>query len=217
MPDELTLERAAAIWDEFTRQFIALSPTVRFATAQSPAEREAIYRARYAEVIREGWAQPGDLPDGLERDEYDEGALHMIGWEGGRIVIVGRLVFPSPDHPLPTEAAYGLEIAPRLQVVDTGRAILLQPSRSDPQHRLFLGLMSFAWQEMRARGFCHVCAAMTGSMLRLYRLMGIHWDVLGEARPYWGELRYPCRYDLVRTVQAYMPHRERYFGSPADR
>ena len=67
---------------------------------------------------------------------------------------------------------------------------------SDAQHKLFLGLMSFAWQAMRARGYCHVCAAMTGSMLRLYRLMGIHWQVLGEPRPYWGEQRYPCRYDL---------------------
>jgi N-acyl-L-homoserine lactone synthetase len=211
MPDDLTLERAAEIWDEFTQRFVLLSPTVRFAAAQSPDELEAVYRARYDEVIRQGWATPEDLPDGLERDEYDDQAFHMIGWEDKSMVIVGRLVFPSPDRPLPTEAAYDLAVAPHGQVVDTGRAILLQPDRSDPQHKLFLGLMSFAWQEMRGRGFCHVCAAMTGSMLRLYRLMGIHWTVLGEARPYWGEQRFPCQYDLVKTVQAFLPHRERFF------
>jgi N-acyl-L-homoserine lactone synthetase len=204
MSADLTVARAAEIWDDYTRRFIQLSPTVRFTAAQSPEEREAIYRARYAEVIEQGWATPESMPDGVERDEYDDHALLMVGWEDEQMVIVARLVFPSPDRPLPTEAAYNLEIAPRQQVVDTGRAILLRGDRSDPQHKLFLGLMGYAWQEMRARGYCHVCAAMTASMLRLYRLMGIHWQVLGEPRPYWGQPRYPCKYDLVKTVESFM-------------
>ncbi len=216
MPGDLTVDRAADIWDDFTRQFILLNPTIRFAAAQSSEERQAIYRARYAEVLRQGWATPADLPDGVECDEYDDQALHMVGWEGEHMIITGRLVFPSPERPLPTEAAYDLEIAPAQQVVDTGRAILLRPKRSDPQHKLFLGLMGYAWQEMRARGYCNVCAAMTSSMLRLYRLMGIHWQVLGEPRPYWGEMRYPCKYDLLQTVRTFMKHRQRYFGDSED-
>ncbi|MBN1451584.1 MAG: hypothetical protein JW963_11265 [Anaerolineales bacterium] len=204
MPDELTVDQATEIWDDFTRKFIQLSPTVRFAAAQSTSERETIYRARYAEVIRKGWAKPEDLPDGIERDDYDDQALHIIGWEDNNMLITGRVVFPSPDRPLPTEAEYNLEIAPPQQVVDTGRAILIHWERSDAQHKLFLGLMSFAWQEMRARGYCHVCATMTSSMLRLYRLMGIHWHMLGDAHPYWGEQRYPCKYDLVKTVQSFL-------------
>lgn len=204
MSDDLTLERAAEIWDDFTRRFIALSPNVRFTLAQLPEEREAIYRARYEAVIKKDWAKPRDMPDGIERDEYDDQALHLIGWEDDRMLILGRVVFPSPTRPLPTEAAFDLEIEPHQQVVDSGRIVLLQPNRSDNQHKLFLGLMSHAWQEMRARGYCHVCAAMTTSVLRLYRLMGIHWDVLGEPRLYWGKLRYPCKYDLVKTVQAFV-------------
>lgn len=204
MAEELTVDRAVAIWDEFTQQFMQRSPTVRFTTAHSPAEREAVYRARYAEVIQNGWAMPTDLPDGLERDAYDEDALHLVGWENERMLILGRLVFPSPERPLPTEAAYDLEIAPTQQVVDAGRAILLHAERSDVRHTLFLGLMSFAWQEMRARGYCQVCATMTRSMMRLYRLMGVHWQVLGEPRPYWNESRYPCQYDLIRTVQSFL-------------
>jgi N-acyl-L-homoserine lactone synthetase len=204
MTDDLTVARAAEMWDDFTRQFIRLSPTVRFTSAQLPEEWELIYRARYAQVLKQGWAKPEDMPDGIERDAYDDQALHLVGWEGEHMVIIGRLVFPSPRRPLPTEAAYDLEITPSQQVVDTGRAILLQTERSDEQHRLFLGLMGYAWQEMRARGFCHVCATMTAPMLRLYRMMGIHWQVLGEARLYWGELRHPCRYNLVKTVQTFM-------------
>lgn len=208
MSDDLTIERAAEIWDDFTTRFIALNPSVHFATAQSAAERDAIYRARYAEVIQKSWTQPEDLPEGVERDEYDDQALQLVGWEDERMVIIGRLVLPSPARPLPTEAAYNLEIAPPQQVVETGRGILLQPHRSDAQHKLFLGLMGFAWQEMRARGYCHVGAAMTSSMLRLYRMMGIHWQKLGEPREYWGETRYPCKYDLVRTVQSFLERQQ---------
>ncbi|MBN1563169.1 MAG: hypothetical protein JXA10_04975 [Anaerolineae bacterium] len=50
----------------------------------------------------------------------------------------------------------------------------------------------------------HVCATMSASMLRLYRMMGIRWRKLGDPRPYWGQPRYPCQYDLVRTVQAFL-------------
>jgi N-acyl-L-homoserine lactone synthetase len=208
MPDDLTLDRAAEIWDDFTRRFILQNPTVRFAAAQSPEEREAVYRARYTEVIEKGWARPEDLPDRIERDEYDDQALLMVGWEDERLVIVGRLVFPSPNRPLPTEAEFNLEIAPSQQVVDTGRAILLQADRGGAQHKLFLGLMGYAWQEMRARGYCHVCATMTASMLRLYRMMGIHWQTLGEPRLYWGKLRYPCKYNLVQTVQSFLKQQQ---------
>lgn len=206
--DTLTLEQAAAIWDNVTQQFMQLSPTVRFATAVRPEEHEAIYRARYAEVISKGWATPEDLPEGIERDAYDDTALHLVGWIEDEMVITGRVVLPSPDRPLPTEAAYDLVIAPQQQVVDTGRAILIQTERSDARHKLFLGLMGFAWQEMRARGFCHVCATMTASMLRMYRIMGIHWDVLGDPRPYWGQPRYPCKHDLVQTVQAHLKRQQ---------
>lgn len=216
MSDDLTAVRAADIWDDFTGQFISLNPTIRFAAARSTEEREAIYRARYAEVIRQGWATPADLPDGVERDDYDDQALHIVGWEDEHMIIIARLVFPSPERPLPTEAAYNLTITPAQQVVDTGRAILLQSERSEPQHKLFLGLMGYAWQEMRARGYCNVCAAMSSSMLRLYRLMGIHWQVLGEPLPYWGEMRYPCKYDLVQTVRSFMKHRQRYFKDSVD-
>jgi N-acyl-L-homoserine lactone synthetase len=208
MPDYLTPDRAAEIWDDFTRRFIRQNATVRFAAAQSPEQREAIYRARYVEVIGNDWAKPDDLPDGIECDEYDDQALHMVGWEDERMVITGRLVFPSPNRPLPTEAEFDLEIAPSQLVVDTGRAILLQTDRSDAQHKLFLGLMGYAWQEMRARGYRHVCATMTASMLRLYRMMGIHWQTLGEPRLYWGKQRYPCKYNLVKTVQAFMKYQE---------
>lgn len=216
MPDELTIARAAEIWDEFTQQFMALSPDIRWTTAQSAEERESIYRARYEEVIRQGWAAPEDMPDGLEHDEYDDEALQMAGWDGDQMIIVGRLAFPSTGRALPTEASYEIEIAPHGQVVDAGRAILLHADRSDPKHKLFLGLMSLAWHEMRARGYYHVCATMTRSMLRLYRLMGIHWVVLGEPRPYWGELRYPCKYDLVQTVQSFVKQRDRFFGGTAN-
>ena len=196
--------RAAEILDEFSQQFMQLSPHLRFAAAETPQEREAVYRARYAEVVRRGWAAPEDMPDGIERDEYDDDALHIVGWDGDVMMIIGRLVFPSPDRPLPTEAAYDLVIEPRQQVVDSGRAIRLQPDHGDSQHAMFLGLMSYAWQAMRERGYQHICGVMATSIFEMYKRMGIHWEVLGEPRSYWGEMRLPCKFDQVKTVESFL-------------
>jgi N-acyl-L-homoserine lactone synthetase len=204
MADDLTLEDAAKYWDDLTTQFMALSPDVRFAVAETPQEQEAVFRARYAEVVRRGWATAEDMPGGIERDEYDERAALLVGWHGDRMIMVGRLVFPSADGLLPTEASFNLKIEPHKQLVDAGRGLRLQPDLRDEAHTLFMGLMSFAWQVMRGRGYTHVCAAMSERMLGMYQMMGIHWDVLADPRPYWGEMRYPCKFDLLRTTRAFM-------------
>jgi hypothetical protein len=58
MSENFTVDRAAELWDDFARQFMQINPGIHFTTAQSPEEREAVYRARFAEVIRNGWAAP---------------------------------------------------------------------------------------------------------------------------------------------------------------
>ena len=203
MTEQLTELRAAEIWDGLCQQFIDLNPTIRFAPVQSPEDKEKVFKARYDEMIRRGWATQSDLPQGFERDVYDDEALHIAAWFEGRMLMIGRLVFPSTERPLPTEAAYDLKIEPYQQVVDAGRGIRLEASDKDIRHTLFFGLMSYAWQQVRARGYRQVCFTTAPPILKLYETMGIHVQVLGEPRLYAGQLRYPCKYDLLKTVQSF--------------
>jgi N-acyl amino acid synthase of PEP-CTERM/exosortase system len=110
--------------DAIAAQGLVIAAPIRFGVAQSAQEREATFRLRYEVSIERGYARPEELPDGLERDEYDDHAVHVVGWHGDRLATTARLVFPEPRSRLPTEAAFDVEIEPRGRVADMGRVIV---------------------------------------------------------------------------------------------
>lgn len=192
------IETAAALAkvDLLTRQIIAAAAPVSFGIARTAAEREAAFRLRYRVVLAAGWAQPEDFADGLERDVYDDAAIHILAWEGDALVGTTRLVLPVAGRPLPTEEVFGLTITARGRVADVGR-ICHAPDYRDLRYRVLRGLFSQTWIELRAHGGQEVCASMKASMLRVCRGMGVESALLGAARHYWGEARYPV---LIRPA-----------------
>ncbi len=200
--DEFAKLSPPLLWDRFAQHFLDMNEDVAFGVAETATELETVFRQRYSVVTENGWAQPSDYPDGLERDEYDARAIQIIGRNvQGDIIASGRVVLPVPNKQLPTEDFFHLIIEPKHQVVDVGRGIVTE---SDQRHVLFLGLMSQAWVEIRQRGFHEICGAMTPSMLRLYRMMDIPWIILGDKKSYWGEKRIPCKFDLTQTAKTYL-------------
>jgi N-acyl-L-homoserine lactone synthetase len=154
---------------------------------------------RYEVVVDQGWARPENLLSGLEQDGYDAQAIHLLGWDGQKAVATTRLVFPTAGKLLPTEVEFGLSVEPRGQVVDGARAIVAR-AYSDYQHRIFAGLLGYTWFEIQARGFSYLCGAAVPAMIRLCRSIGYQITVLGPARQYWGEKRYPLRFDVLESV-----------------
>ena len=201
MQPDSTLPGALDILDGMARHTLGLSPGLRFGLAQTPDELEAVFRLRYAEVIERGWAEPDTLSTGLERDAYDDGALQVVVWDGSQLAAITRLVLPQPDRLLPTEAAFDLRVEPQGRVVDAGRTVIAAPYRQDPRHRLLRGLIGQCWLEIRARGFADICAVLTLPIIRLYDSVGFHGTILGAPRPYWGEDRYPYRFDMIKTAE----------------
>jgi hypothetical protein len=61
-------------------------------------------------------------------------------------------------------------------------------------------LLGCSWFEIQARGFYYLCGVAVPAMIRLCRSIGYHITVLGPARPYWGENRYPLRFDVLESV-----------------
>ncbi|HEX9924384.1 MAG TPA: GNAT family N-acyltransferase [Anaerolineae bacterium] len=188
-----------AIADAIGTHFIASAAPIRFSVARSPGEREAAFRLRYDVVVGQGWASPETLRSGLEQDEYDAQAVHLLGWAGQDVIATTRLVFPTAGTLLPTEEEFELRVEPPGQVVDGGRAIVAR-AYSDVRHRIFAGLLGCSWFEIQARGFYYLCGAAVPAMIRLCRSIGYQISVLGPARPYWGEKRYPIRFDVPESV-----------------
>lgn len=191
---------ALAMIDIVAARGLALAAPIRFGVAESPEGREATYRLRYEVSIKQGYARSEDLAAGVEYDSYDDRALHVAGWDGDKLATTARLVFPEPGSSLPTEAAFDLEIEPCGQVVDMGRVIVAHEF-SEARHRILAGLFAYCWTLVRARGFVCVCAAFaTSASVRLYRNMGFQITPLAQPRHYWGEERYPVRFDVLDSA-----------------
>ena len=78
------------------------------------------------------------------------------------------------------------------------------PDYKDKTHAVLWSVLGRAWIETRALGFSEFCGIFTEPVVRLYRRLGLHAEILGDGRLHWGELRYPV---LVRPAQsiAYTP------------
>jgi N-acyl-L-homoserine lactone synthetase len=190
---------AWAIGDTIAAQFLTWAAPIRFSVARSAAEREAAFRLRYEVVIEHGWASPEALPDRVEQDVYDAQGIHLLGWDEDKLVATTRLVFPVSGQLLPTEVEFGLHVEPQGRVVDGGRVIVAR-GYSDRQHRVFAGLLGYTWFEIKTRGFYYLCGAAVPAMVRLCRSIGYRITLLGPARQYWGESRYPIRFDVLESI-----------------
>lgn len=197
-----------AFLDRVTAHLVALAAPIQFRPAQSAADRQAAFRLRYQVVVERGWAHAETMPDGLERDLFDDDAIHIVGWMAETPVCTARMVLPTAGSGLPTEASFDLAIEPRGQVVDVGRFVVLR-AYGQAEHRIFAALVSQCWQESQRRGFVYGCGVASAGMLRLYRRLGMGVETLGPARLLWGEERFPIRLDILGSVQGF---RQRWSG-----
>ena len=181
--------------DALVSRILAASPFVY--RVADDHERAIAYRLRAEVVLERGWLGAADLPDRLERDEYDERAVHVIGWDGAVPMSTGRVVLPPG---LPTEKACGLVVDPQGEVVDVGRMCVAR-THQDLEHSAFIGLMCRLYQVMRMEGYVVACGMMTGRAQVLVRHLGLRLETLGPPRSYWNEERTPVRFSLLANLE----------------
>ena len=182
--------------DALITRMLSRSP-FGYRVAAGDSEREVAYRLRGSAVIDRGWCAVGDLPDGLERDRYDDHAIHVIGWDGDVAMSTGRVVLPPG---LPTEDACGLVVEPRGEVVDVGR-MCVAPTHQSLEHAALIGLMCRLYLAMREHGFGVACGMMSAPARSLMSLFGLQLEILGPERAYWNESRAPVRFSLMSAAR----------------
>ena len=182
--------------DALISRMLSRSP-FDYRVAADDSEREVAYRLRGSAVIDSGWWPAGDLPGGMERDEYDDRAIQVIGWDGAVAMSTGRVVLPPG---LPTEDACGIVVEPRGEVVDVGRMCVARTHQS-LEHAAFIGLMCRLYLAMRERGFRVACGMMSAPA----RCPDAPASAsAGDTRPgteYWNELRAPVRFGLMSATR----------------
>jgi N-acyl-L-homoserine lactone synthetase len=188
-----TVDAAAARW------FADAAP-VRVALAASEGEREATFRMRYQAIVERGWKRPEEMPGGIERDEWDDHALHVVAWDGANAVGSFRLIMPEAGRGLPVEEAFGLTIEPAGQVAELGR-ITVAHGASEAQRRVFRSLVAGSWLQIRARGVFYLASDVTAPVQRLYSSLGLRIHRLGSPALYWGEYRFPVICDVPGSAE----------------
>jgi N-acyl-L-homoserine lactone synthetase len=182
--------------DAVAKRVLELAAPVRIVASGRPSELEAILRLRFEVASEMGWIGPDEALDGLERDAYDNGAVHVGAWDGERLVGTQRIVFPTPGGRTPLEEAFGLQVEPRSQVVHADRTAVVRDHRGDDRHLLLAALMARSWLICRSRGFHRCTGVVSDPILHIYREIGLEVAILGEAREYCGEFRFPTRFDV---------------------
>jgi hypothetical protein len=182
--------------DALITRMLARSP-FDYRVAEGDSEREIAYRLRGGAVLDRGWCTADDLPGGMERDKYDDRAIHVIGWDGDVAMSTGRVVLPPG---LPTEEACGLVAEPRGEVVDVGR-MCVAASHQGLEHAAFIGLMCRLYLVMRERGYRFACGMMSPPARAMMGLFGLELEILGPERTYWNEPRAPVRFSLMSATR----------------
>ena len=182
--------------DALITRMLARSP-FDYRVADGDSEREIAYRLRGGAVLDRGWCAASDLPGGMERDEYDDRAIQVIGWDGDVAMSTGRVVLPPG---LPTEEACGIVVEPRGGVVDVGR-MCVAPSHQSLEHAAFIGLMCRLYLVMRERGYRFACGMMSPPARAMMGLFGLQLEILGPERTYWNEPRAPVRFSLMSAAR----------------
>ncbi|HEV8193512.1 MAG TPA: GNAT family N-acyltransferase [Ktedonobacterales bacterium] len=184
--------------DEQAKLLVRRVAPIRLEVARTERETEATCRLRYQVTVDQGWGQPEDYPNGLERDAYDDVALHLAAWDGSILAGTSRLVFPAPNRPLPTESAFAIAVEPLGRVVDGSRTAVATGYQG---RTLFVALLAASWLQVRERGFEVIAGAASARVLALHGAIGFTFDILGPARVYCGEARYPIRFDMLRSLE----------------
>jgi hypothetical protein len=133
----------------------------------------------------------------MERDGYDDRAIHVIGWDGDVAMSTGRVVLPPG---LPTEEACEIVVEPRGEVVDVGR-MCVAPSYQSLEHAALIGLMCRLYLAMREHEFAVACGMMSVPARAMMGLFGLQLEILGPERTYWNEPRAPVRFSLMSAAR----------------
>jgi N-acyl-L-homoserine lactone synthetase len=184
--------------DAVTRRVRDAARPVTFRAAEAE-ERRAVFGLRARVVIERGWLSPSELPEGLERDRFDEAAMLVGGWLETTLVAAARLIWPGSPDGSPLAAEFGIELPASYGIVHVDR-ICVAREHSDSSSRLAMALMCACWLECRTRGYCVVSGLNTAEVIRLYRRFGFTVQVIGDAKTYFGEERFPVLLDPLSAA-----------------
>jgi N-acyl amino acid synthase of PEP-CTERM/exosortase system len=181
---------------------------MHFKKIDSPELLQEVYKLRFQVYAREcRFISADDYPEGMERDAYDEHAVHFGAFdEEGQIIGAVRLILPSSekflieercgdlpfDDGLPSRHLHA-EIS-RLTISKSFRRLLAPNNAHEDKtgayirkvSPLALGLCHMMYDECRERGIAFCLALMEKPLALLLKLNGFQFKPIGPAVDFFG-------------------------------
>ena len=179
-------------------------------TARTPEEVQEAFRLRHQVYCLERGYEAATTA-GVEQDEFDRNARHIIAWDRrtGQVVGTARLILPGKMRDaMPIQRLCDPSLLRDLPLATTAEVSRFAVSklRRDAgagDGLLRLGLVQGCVRLSRELGITHWCAVMERSLLRLLRTSAIRFDPIGTLVEHHG-LRQPCatRLDTILAEMA---------------
>jgi N-acyl amino acid synthase of PEP-CTERM/exosortase system len=185
--------------------------------------------------IEKGFEEAKRFPDELEKDEYDENAVHFLvrhradnQWVGAfRLIIDQFQNLPIYQH---ANIDYAHQVEPTKTAVEFTRLAILRsfqklPGKTmgdffDPEFRLVFNAIAVGIEYSRKNGSQEIFFFCRPSLARIIKKMGLQCPQIGDKSLFRG-LRYPYKfnlldfpYQLFRTRQAYLEYHQNNWHIP---
>lgn len=186
----------------------------------------------YKEAFAENGAVPFTLSDIQKSSElyFDQAKVCAVIHPDGTILGTWGLILKAVGDTtkLPVEEEFGLSSAEILEAMGTPNARYLfngwrtaVSKQALEEHGLAANRSIYVF-DLLLRGLTEDFSApeeflgiaeMENLVLKYHRRVGIPWQVLGEARRFWGRDRFPCAFrlgEMVETIRTKHPDRYRF-------
>lgn len=202
----------------------------RTVVADTPALEDAAHRLRYRIYCLEnqGYEDPGQHPDGRERDDYDHRSIHTLVQhkENGDYIGVIRVVLPDKDSTIPRFPFQNVSDSPRIHQLaaqrdycEISRLGIVHDfrTRSDSAHKrdidgmpasslIMLGLVQGALKTSLAHNIRNAFFIVEPKLVRALSIMGLsHHETLGNPVDYHGT-RQPFAFNYLENFCALQSH-----------
>jgi N-acyl-L-homoserine lactone synthetase len=186
--------------NQYLNKMETLHNELYFKIAETQSELQSCYRMRYQVYCQEkGWLSGNDFPDGMESDEYDEKAVHVIAYNEefqpvGTMRILRNQDFdrlPFQDHP----GFKGKELKLK-NFSELSRFIVVGEKN---RNYILKGLIRMIYQTSKKLGIDYWVFVSEPGMIRFLERYRYYFDPLCLPSKYYGGFTLAALCDIRKT------------------
>jgi N-acyl-L-homoserine lactone synthetase len=177
-----------------------LQTDLYFKAANTKSELQSCYRLRFQVYCKEKrWLSESDFPDGLEIDEYDSKAIHVIAMDEDFHLAGMMRILPAKDYRrLPYQDHPGMK-GKKLEAPNVAELSRFIVTSTKNRHLVVKGLLRKVYQTSRSLGIENWIFVLEPSLIRFLARTKFYVDPIGTPSKYFGGFTLAGRCDIARN------------------